>query len=647
MAKLPTFLPFFSFTTTILTLANIPLVYPNGLTIELIHPHSPYSPFFQTNLSHEQRIKTLTSQSNYLLNWKSSIVHANVEAQRLLYGVKIGIGTFKSEPSYKEYYLDMDTGSSLTWLQCNGCKKCFKQTTSPFPKEKSTTFRSTTQQNKQLNYTCEYGDGDRTQGILARETFHFKTKKGLAKLENVQFGCGIYNEMQYGKYKDNKIVGIMGLGWGDSSLINQFGTQFKGKFSYCLPVIILSEKTPTSTYLTFGDYNYTANNRIAKSTPLYRRQKQFYSVEMQGISIGRTRLKIDPRVFAFKIGTITSGCITDVGTTYSRIIRPAFEILKKELEKYFSRFKDSKKIKRDIGLDLCYERSKAKGFKDLPEITFHLQGKADFVLKPKAAFVVVSEAREFFCLAMVSDYEMSVIGAHQQTNHRIIHDVYEQETGFLSRGLVSFPIEGFESSLKNLFNQSAMKKGGGTSVRDGDRGKKMGGQDFIKNRKKMKKNVQRLGGKGGLSLESFANAKTRNDQYNPSLIKKQREFYKNAKYVKKYKKSLKQHEQPNIPFTEERSPESENGKKEHSHVNNKGKKNARSLEELYKKKREEEENARKEREALIQAKREERERAEAQRKSLKEKMYKKTRSGQPVMRYRIEHLLETIQGSTS
>ncbi|CAA0832087.1 Protein NETWORKED 3A [Striga hermonthica] len=208
---------------------------------------------------------------------------------------------------------------------------------------------------------------------------------------------------------------------------------------------------------------------------------------------------------------------------------------------------------------------------------------------------------------------------------------------------VSFPIEGFECSLKNLFNQRAMKKGGGTSVRDGDKGKKMGGQDFIKNRKKMKKNVQRLGGKGGLSLESFANAKTRNDQYNPSLIKKQREFYKNAKYVKKYKRSLKQQEQPNIPFTYERSPESENEKKEHGHVNNKGKKNARSLEDLYKKKREEEENTRKEREALIQAKREERERVEAQRKSLKEKMYKKTRSGQPVMRYRIEHLLETIQ----
>nr|POF15142.1 n-terminal kinase-like protein [Quercus suber] len=45
------------------------------------------------------------------------------------------------------------------------------------------------------------------------------------------------------------------------------------------------------------------------------------------------------------------------------------------------------------------------------------------------------------------------------------------------------------------------------------------------------------------SLEAFANAKTKGDFYNPSLIKKQKEFYKNAKHVKKYKKLLKQQSQ--------------------------------------------------------------------------------------------------------
>ncbi|KAK6164764.1 hypothetical protein DH2020_001628 [Rehmannia glutinosa] len=176
-----------------------------------------------------------------------------------------------------------------------------------------------------------------------------------------------------------------------------------------------------------------------------------------------------------------------------------------------------------------------------------------------------------------------------------------------------------------------MTKGGGIS--NENQGKKMGGQDFIKNKKKMKKNMQRLGGRGGLSLESFANIKARNENYNPSVIKKQREFYKNAKYVKKYKRSFKQDEQLNIPPTDQRPLEEQ---EKHS-----------KSRELYEKKREEEEKARMEREAMIQAKKEERQKSEARRRALKEKMYKKTKSGQPVMKYRIEHLLETIQGSTT
>lgn len=75
------------------------------------------------------------------------------------------------------------------------------------------------------------------------------------------------------------------------------------------------------------------------------------------------------------------------------------------------------------------------------------------------------------------------------------------------------------------------------------------------------------------------------------------------------------------------------------------KNSARSLKEVYEKKHEEQEKARIEREASIQAKKEEIERAQSRRKALREKMLKRTRSGQPVMKYRIEHILERIQGS--
>ncbi|KAL9435752.1 hypothetical protein AB3S75_021923 [Citrus x aurantiifolia] len=170
-----------------------------------------------------------------------------------------------------------------------------------------------------------------------------------------------------------------------------------------------------------------------------------------------------------------------------------------------------------------------------------------------------------------------------------------------------------------------------------------------KKKKKKKKNIQRLGGTA-LSLEAFANAKSTNQHHNPAFKKKQREFYKNAKYVSKYRKSLKQHtSQQNDASSSAKPAQDENETEDGGEMNislKKKKKKKQSLEELYEKKHEEEERARRERDAIFQAKKEEREKAEAQRKEFRSKMFKKTRHGQPVMKYRIEHLLQTIQGSS-
>lgn len=175
--------------------------------------------------------------------------------------------------------------------------------------------------------------------------------------------------------------------------------------------------------------------------------------------------------------------------------------------------------------------------------------------------------------------------------------------------------------------------------------KKMNGPESI-NQKTMKKNKMRMGGKG-LSLEAFANAKTKSDHYNPALIKKQREFYKNAKYVSKYKKSQKHgsHQiDPSSAILKDGDESARAGDVNREREYNK-KNSARSLKEVYEKKHEEQEKARIEREASIQAKKEEIERAQSRRKALREKILKRTRSGQPVMKYRIEQILERIQGS--
>ncbi|XP_023547647.1 uncharacterized protein LOC111806525 [Cucurbita pepo subsp. pepo] len=187
--------------------------------------------------------------------------------------------------------------------------------------------------------------------------------------------------------------------------------------------------------------------------------------------------------------------------------------------------------------------------------------------------------------------------------------------------------------------------------------KKRTGEDEVQNRPKsafMKnkkhKNMKRLGGKG-LSLEAFANVKSTTDYYNPALIKKQREFYKNAKHVSKYMKLVKHqnHHNERPSSSTVGLVEGENGTKLENQTNGRrGKernKGIPSLQELYERKHEEKEKARMEKEAIIAAKKEEQERAKARRNATREKMLKRTQKGQPVMKYRIEHLLKTIGAS--
>lgn len=76
------------------------------------------------------------------------------------------------------------------------------------------------------------------------------------------------------------------------------------------------------------------------------------------------------------------------------------------------------------------------------------------------------------------------------------------------------------------------------------------------------------------------------------------------------------------------------------------KNNLQNLREAYEKKKQEEEKARMEAEAIREAKRAEKEKIMAQKKDLKHKMFKKTRSGQPIMKYRLDHLIETLQRSS-
>lgn len=228
----------------------------------------------------------------------------------------------------------------------------------------------------------------------------------LTKIPNLKFGCGLNNDLTDGDVPDNYIAGIFGLGGNNVSFLNQLGRLANGIFSYCLP---LNNK---NSYLTFGEAQIKPG--IAKSTKLYTR-RDVYFVELTGISIDGTRLKINPSVFGFES---SNGLVVDSGTPYSRLVSPAFGILIQGLEKHFSKSTNFKRVK-DEGFELCYESLNADF--NLPSLTLHFRGSnADFVIKGEAVFIKVTGS--IFCLAMMRHPTLSIFGSYQQTNHLISYD---------------------------------------------------------------------------------------------------------------------------------------------------------------------------------------------------------------------------------
>ncbi|XP_024524517.1 uncharacterized protein LOC112344304 [Selaginella moellendorffii] len=126
--------------------------------------------------------------------------------------------------------------------------------------------------------------------------------------------------------------------------------------------------------------------------------------------------------------------------------------------------------------------------------------------------------------------------------------------------------------------------------------------------------------------------------YNPCEIKKKREFYQNAKKVQKYKKLKKELDPQNEDGAG--GSRSQIGGRRHR------KRGFSSLERLrgeYERKKEEVEVVKEERAKENVARQQAREHSEKLRKQTKAKMFKKTSKGQPVMKFRLEQILNNVK----
>jgi hypothetical protein len=149
----------------------------------------------------------------------------------------------------RPYFLDVDTGSDLTWIQCDApCTNCAK---GPHPlykptKEKIVPPRDSLcqelqgEQNycetcKQCDYEIEYADQSSSMGVLAKDDMHLiATNGGREKLDFV-FGCA-YDQQGQLLSSPAKTDGILGLSSAAISLPSQLASHgiISNIFGHCI-----------------------------------------------------------------------------------------------------------------------------------------------------------------------------------------------------------------------------------------------------------------------------------------------------------------------------------------------------------------------------------------------------------------------------
>lgn len=343
--------------------------------------------------------------------------HPGTSLNTLEFVVTVGIGT-PASPSAVIF----DTGSDLSWIQCQPCSgRCYPQHDPLFDPSKSSTYGAVPCGSSQCSaagghcngtsclYSVEYGDESSSSGVLSRDTLTLTSSRSLS---GFVFGCSNQNSGGFGS-----VDGLIGLGRGPLSLSSQAAASFGATFSYCLP-----SDNDTPGYLTFGS---TPVSSKVQYTAMIQKQQypSFYFVELVSIDIGGYVLPVPPTVFT------STGTLLDSGTILTYLPTEAYTALRDRFKFTMKGYKPAPPY--DI-LDTCYDFTGQSAIV-IPALSFKFSDGAVFELD-FFGVMVFPEKETVGCLAFVarpSGMPFSIVGNIQQRSTEVIYDVAAEKIGFV------------------------------------------------------------------------------------------------------------------------------------------------------------------------------------------------------------------------
>ncbi|KAA8547042.1 hypothetical protein F0562_003471 [Nyssa sinensis] len=353
------------------------------------------------------------------------------------YYVELNIG----QPP-KPYFLDPDTGSDLTWVQCDATP-CYKCTKGPHPLYKPNNnlvicrdplcaaLHSSEEYNcdypDQCDYEVTYADNGYSIGVLVKDAFVLNLTNGEQHHPHLAFGCG-YNQQPGASY--HLLDGVLGLGKGKSTIISQLNTQrlMRNVVGHCL-----SER---GGFLFFGDGVYDTSRVVW--TPMSRDYSEHYS----------------PGFAEFIFGGKTTGhknlpIVFDSGSSYSYLNSQAYQAFISLVTKELSG-KPLEEAEEDQTLPFCWKGKKP--FKNIRNVRRYFKpialsfangwkSKSHFEIPPEGYLIISSNGN--VCLGILNGTEIgityNIIGDISMQDKMVIYDNEKQMIGWAAASCDRIP----------------------------------------------------------------------------------------------------------------------------------------------------------------------------------------------------------------
>ncbi|XP_024020267.1 aspartyl protease APCB1 [Morus notabilis] len=352
----------------------------------------------------------------------------------------------------RPYHLDMDTGSDLTWIQCDApCTSCAKGANPLYKPTKGNivpskdSFCTEIRRNQkpghcktcqQCDYEIQYADRSSSLGVLAKDGLHLVMENGSLANVNVVFGCA-YDQQGLLLNTLAKTDGILGLSRAKVSLPSQLASKgiIKNVVGHCL-----TTNAGGGGYMFLGD-DFVPHWGMSWIPMLRSPSMDFYQSEIVSINYGSSALNLG--AWSSKARQL----VFDSGSSYTYFNKRAYSALLASLEEVSTT--GLVRDRSDPSLPICWRaETPLKSVADVKRFfkTITLQfGSKWWIIStrlriPPEGYLTIS-SKGNVCLGIldgskVHDGYTTILGDISLRGHLVVYDNENQKIGWTNSDCV-------------------------------------------------------------------------------------------------------------------------------------------------------------------------------------------------------------------